>query len=34
MVALEIGNEEKLAKAAGLITASPEQFTQKFNAPL
>jgi hypothetical protein len=34
MVALEIGNEEKLAKAAELITASPEQFTEKFNASL
>jgi hypothetical protein len=34
MVALEIGNEEKLARAAELITASPEEFSKNFNAPL
>jgi hypothetical protein len=34
MVALEIGNEEKLASAAELITVSPEEFTARFDAPL
>jgi hypothetical protein len=34
MVALEIGNEEKIARAAELITASPEEFSKNFNAPL
>ncbi len=34
MVSLEIGNEEKIAKAAELITASPEEFAEKFNAPV
>ena len=32
MVGLEIGNEEQLARAADLITSSPEQFAYKFSA--
>ncbi|WP_316207579.1 DUF3800 domain-containing protein [Bradyrhizobium sp. SZCCHNR3118] len=34
MVALEIGNEQRIAQAAELITATPEEFERKFNAPL
>jgi hypothetical protein len=34
MVAMEIGNERKIARAAELITATPEEFEERFNAPL
>jgi hypothetical protein len=33
MVAMEVGNEEKIARAAGLMTASWEEFDKQFNAP-
>jgi hypothetical protein len=34
MVALEVGNEQKIARAAELITATPEEFDKRFDAPL
>jgi hypothetical protein len=34
MIALEIGNERKVAQAAELITATPEEFEEKLNLSL
>jgi hypothetical protein len=34
MVAMEIGNERKIAQAAEMITAAPDEFDKMFNTPL